>query len=48
VVGIVGTAVTGIGLYLWLRSPSDPDDRRLSVVPQVGAGGVGVAALGRF
>lgn len=47
-VGIAGVVATGVGLYLWLRAPSETSDARVSVVPTVGADGAGLAALGRF
>jgi len=57
-VGVAGVAIAGVGVYLWLRSPTDssreesgsrgPGDGKLSVVPQLGANSLGFAALGRF
>jgi hypothetical protein len=48
VVGIVGVAAVGVGVYLWLRPPSESGERQISFVPQVGPDGTGVAAVGRF
>jgi hypothetical protein len=49
-VGITGVAVTAVGAYLWFRSSSTtrPDDKKLTIVPQVAPDGVAVTALGRF
>lgn len=52
VVGVAGIVVAGVGAYLWRRSPnSTPTDtgaKRVVVVPQVSADGLGVVAVGRF
>ena len=56
VVGIVGGAVAVAGLVLWLTAPSSTSGGstdwtkrpELSVVPQLGADSVGIAARGRF
>lgn len=47
VVGSVGLVAVGVGAYLWLSGDGDRE-QRVSVVPQVGAGGAGIAAVGRF
>jgi hypothetical protein len=50
VVGAVGLAATGVGLYLWLRAPDEQRGRepRVTLVPQLGPESAGVAAVGRF
>jgi hypothetical protein len=50
VVGVAGLAVAGVGLYLWIRSPSSTNDRRepIAIVPALGPAGLGVTATGRF
>lgn len=48
VVGVVGLAAAGVGAYLWLRSPSEHAARAVSVVPQLGPEGAGLAAVGTF
>ena len=51
VVGIAGVVVAGVGVYLWFRSPrSTPNDtsKKVVVVPQLSADGLGVVAAGRF
>ncbi len=52
VVGVIGVVVAGVGGYLWYRSPSttqsESSDNKLTLVPQIGAEGLGVAATGRF
>ncbi len=49
VVGVVGVAAVGVGLYLWLRSPKESAvEPTLSVVPQLSPESTGVAAIGRF
>lgn len=50
VVGVVGIAAVGVGAYLWLRSPKEQtdSDRKVTLVPQVGPDGTGIAAFGRF
>ena len=47
VVGGVGLVAVGVGAFLWLRGPKDTE-RQVSVVPHVGADGVGIAAVGHF
>jgi len=51
-VGAAGAAATLVGLYLWYRSPastqSDAREPGVAIVPQLGADGAGVAAIGRF
>lgn len=49
VVGIVGGVVAVAGLVVWLTAPSSSrEHNKVSVVPQLGAGSFGAAALGRF
>ncbi len=48
VVGGVGLAATAVGVYLWIRSPKDARDKRVSVVPHWAPGETGVVAVGRF
>lgn len=51
VVGVVGAVATGVGIYFWYRAPREPGnatDTKLTVVPQLGADGVGIVAAGRF
>jgi hypothetical protein len=49
-VGIAGIAVTGIGVYLWLRSSNGApaEDKKLAIVPQVAPDGVALTAFGHF
>lgn len=51
VVAIAGGVVAVAGLVVWLTAPSSSraaSERKLSVVPRLGAGSLGVTALGRF
>lgn len=48
VVGTVGVLAVLVGGYLYMTGPKDVRERKISVVPQVGADGVGFAAVGRF
>jgi len=52
VIGVTGFVVAGVGAYLWFRSPRstphDTSDKKVVVVPQVSADGLGVVAAGRF
>jgi hypothetical protein len=52
VVGITGAVIAGVGAYLWIRAPSraslEAESKSITVVPQLGADSLGVAALGRF
>jgi hypothetical protein len=55
VVGIVGGAIAVAGLVVWLTAPSSSSSPgewskqpQVSVVPQLGRDGLGIAALGRF
>jgi hypothetical protein len=49
IIGVAGLVTTGVGVYLWLRSPSSTTERRaVALVPAVGPDGVGLAAVGRF
>jgi len=52
VIGVAGLVATGVGVYLWLRSPrstpQDSSDKKLVVVPEVSADSLGVVASGRF
>jgi len=47
VVGGLGLAAVGVGAFLWLRGPKDSEPR-VSVRPQLGPDGVGIAAVGHF
>jgi len=47
VVGGIGLAAVGVGAFLWLRGPKD-SEQRVSVLPQLGPDGAGLAAVGRF
>ena len=48
-VGLVGVAVTGLGIYLWRRWPAPTEaDKKLAIVPALGPDHLGIAALGRF
>jgi hypothetical protein len=42
--------VVGAGVYLWWRAPTTtaPPADTVALVPTIGDGGVGLAALGRF
>jgi hypothetical protein len=46
--GVAGLVVTGVGAYLWLRSPHDTSDKELVVVPQLSTDALGVVVAGRF
>jgi len=49
VVGGVGVAAIGVGLYLWLRAPKEaPSDKRVTLLPHLTPGEAGVVAVGRF
>ncbi|MDX2088081.1 MAG: tetratricopeptide repeat protein [Kofleriaceae bacterium] len=48
VVGVVGVVTASVGAYLWLRKTGRQKESTVSVVPQVGVDGGGVAAVGRF
>ena len=48
VVGAVGLAATGVGLYLWLTAPKDATERKVTVIPSVTPEGAGITAVGRF
>jgi hypothetical protein len=48
VVGITGAAIAVVGAYLWIRSPSSSSSEAVTVVPQLDADSLGIAALGRF
>lgn len=53
VVGSVGVAAAGVGLYLWLRSSKEApksvgSEKRVVVVPHLTPGEAGVVAVGRF
>ena len=48
VVGIVGVAAAGVGLYLWITAPKEPTEKRLTFVPNVTPESAGLAAIGRF
>lgn len=47
VLGGAGVVAAGVGAYLWLRAPHDLQDR-VTVIPQLGPDGAGIAAIGRF
>jgi len=51
-VGLIGVGVALAGGYLWLSSPgessADPLDKRVTIAPQLGPDGLGLAAVGRF
>jgi type III secretion system FlhB-like substrate exporter len=52
VIGVAGLVTAGVGAYLWFRSPRstphDTSDKKLVVIPQVSADGLGVVAAGWF
>jgi len=48
VVGAIGLAATGVGLYLWLTAPKESNEPKLTVLPTVGPDTAGLAAVGRF
>lgn len=48
VVGGVGVAAVAVGLYLWIRSPSESHAKRVTLLPQLAPGEAGVVAVGRF
>lgn len=49
VVGAVGLAAAGVGLYLWLSAPNEPtEQRRVTVVPSFTSESAGLTAVGRF
>jgi hypothetical protein len=48
VVGGVGVAAVAVGLYLWIRSPKESRDRRVTLLPHLDPGVAGVVAVGRF
>jgi hypothetical protein len=51
-VGVAGIVIAGVGAYLWLSSPresaGDQGERQITLVPQLGTDGLGIAAAGRF
>jgi hypothetical protein len=50
VVGIVGVAAIGVGLYLWISAPKEQeqDQRGITFVPEITPESAGLAAVGRF
>jgi hypothetical protein len=48
VVGGVGVAAAAVGLYLWIRSPKESRDNRVTLLPHLTPGETGVVAVGRF
>ena len=48
VVGAVGVAALGVGLYLWLGAPTPREREGVAVVPTISGESAGVAAVGRF
>lgn len=48
VIGGVGVAAAAVGLYLWIRSPKEARDKRVTVLPHLNPGEAGVVAVGRF
>lgn len=48
VVGAVGLATAGVGLYLWLSAPKEPKERKVTVIPNLTPETTGIAAVGRF
>ena len=48
VVGGFGVAAAAVGLYLWIRSPKESRDKRVSLLPHLTPGEAGVVAVGRF
>lgn len=48
VVGAVGVAAVGVGLYLWLGAPASREREGVAVVPAITGESAGVAAVGRF
>lgn len=48
VVGGVGVAAVAVGLYLWIRSPKESRDKRVTLLPHITPGEAGVVAVGRF
>ena len=51
VVGVVGLAAAGVGVYLWLTAPKDQperDPRGVTIVPDITPESAGLTAIGRF
>ena len=48
VVGVIGAVALGVGAYLWLSAPRDPEERNVSVTPMLTPESAGLAAVGRF
>jgi hypothetical protein len=49
VVGAIGLAATGVGVYLWLTAPKDAaTERRVTILPDVTPQSAGLTAIGRF
>ena len=48
VIGAVGVAGVGVGLYLWLRSPRERSATSVTLLPHLDPSAPGVAAVGRF
>ncbi|MBA3542529.1 MAG: hypothetical protein H0T79_23135 [Deltaproteobacteria bacterium] len=48
VIGGVGLAAAGVGLFLWLRAPAETADRQVSLLPTITPEQVGLTAVGRF
>lgn len=48
VIGAVGLAGVGVGLYLWLRGPREHASAGVTLLPQLDPSAPGFAAVGRF
>jgi hypothetical protein len=50
IIGIAGTAVVGVGIYLWLSAPKDGPraERAVTLLPDISPDGAGFAAVGHF
>jgi hypothetical protein len=49
VVGALGLAAAGVGIYLWLSAPDEStEQRRVTIVPDITSDSAGLTAIGRF